>query len=267
MARMESGLLSGTVGRVGQVVVYRRLGRWCVRQHVEHIRDARSEAQLRQRGLFKAMMATASRMGDALSVGLRAEARALGLVDSNLFLRLNKDCFRAAADGVSVDWQGVQVSAGPVAPVALSSLRVEGGRLEARFEARGGEGRSNTADRVQLYVYCPEAGAGELTLPTYRRDRKLRHRLPSWMEGKRLAVYAFCTDMGDATAASPSDCLLWEGAEAGDEEEGMEITTVADMATMADGAEREEEVERVEDVEHWRPRQQQSEHQQGDSVP
>ena len=111
MAVIQTGLLAGVAGRVGQVVVYNRMGRWCMRQHVEHIRDARSAPQLRQRGLFRAMMQTASAMRDATALGLRGEARALGLVDSNLFLRLNKDCFTSAAPAADVNGSQVGVAA------------------------------------------------------------------------------------------------------------------------------------------------------------
>ena len=189
MATMDGSLLQGTSGRVGQVVIYNRMGRWCVRRHVEHIRDRRSEAQLRQRGRFLTLIRLASAVREALAVGLRGEARAEGLLDSNLFLRLNKGC---AAEGGEVDYRRLQLSAGPLEGVAFRKVRFEGGVFEGRFERSAGSGRSSATDYVQLYAYCPALRAGLLSLPVYRMDRRLRLALPAWMQGQEVHFYGSC---------------------------------------------------------------------------
>lgn len=205
MATLTGNILEGTTGRLGQVVIYRRMGTWCVRRHVEHIRDAKSEAQLRCRSRFAAMIRTASHMADALATGLRSTARAMGMLDSNLFLRLNNGCFSSTDDGgCAVDYRGLQLSAGPVAPVRFTSARIEDGLFDGRFERLGGAGRSNATDRVQVYVYCPDLECGVLSLPVYRMDRRVRFVLPDTMQGREVHCYAFCTASDDFELASPT---------------------------------------------------------------
>ena len=209
MAKLHNSLFQGVSGRVGEVVVYQRMGQWCMRKHVEHIRDARSEEQLRQRGVFRAMMHTASAMKEALAVGLRRAAREAGMVDSNAFLRLNSQCFSSDGTGanVAVDYPSLTLAAGPVAPVAFTRAKVEEGRFEGRFDRVGGPGLNHSADHVQVYAYCPAREAGFLSLPVYRMDRRISFVLPTWMAGEEVHFYAFCTSMEDRTLASAS-CYL-----------------------------------------------------------
>ena len=251
---MNGSLLTGVTGRVGQVVIYNRMGTWCVRRHVEHIRDARSEAQQRCRSRFVTMIRTASAMGDALATGLRGEARRMGLLDSNLFLRLNNDCFSTdggsatdeatdggsatdeatsggsaqdgatgggstqgqADGGTTIDYGRLQLAWGPLAPVRPTEARLREGVAEVRFERVGGPGRSSATDHVHLYVFCPDTGQGCLSLPVYRMDRKLRLALPDAMAGHTLHCYLFCTAQDDPTLASPTaHAASPEGDEAG----------------------------------------------------
>ena len=245
---MNGSLLQGTSGRVGQVVIYNRMGRWCMRCHVEHIRDRRSEAQLACRSTFTAMMRMASAMSEALALGLRTEARGRGLLDSNLFLRLNKDCFRAAdggegnavsgsteasgaKGGVEVDYELLQVSCGPLTPVGETRATLDDGRLQLKFKSVGGSG----GDRVQVYVFCPELGWGLLSLPVYRGDRRLALQLPDAMRGKALCLYVFCTDLeGRASATTWAGLLTPDGAdtEAADGDSGA----ADDSSRAADGS-------------------------------
>ena len=236
MAKLHNSLFQGVTGRVGEVVVYQRMGQWCMRKHVEHIRDARSEEQLRQHGVFRAMMHTASAMKEALAVGLRRAAREAGMVDSNAFLRLNSQCFSSDGTGanVAVDYPSLTLAAGPVAPVAFTRARVEEGRFEGRFDRVGGPGLNNSADHVQVYAYCPAREAGFLSLPVYRMDRRISFVLPSWMAGEEVHFYAFCTSMEDRTLASASCYLEVEETDAEPTDTDVE-PTATDTASTAHG--------------------------------
>ena len=237
---MNGSLLQGTSGRVGQVVIYNRMGRWCMRRHVEHIRDRRSEAQLACRSTFTAMMRMASAMSEALALGLRTEARGRGLLDSNLFLQLNKDCFRAAdggenggaRGGVEVDYELLQVSCGPLTPVGETRATLDDGRLQLKFKSVGGSG----GDRVQVYVFCPELGWGLLSLPVYRGDRRLALQLPDAMRGKALCLYVFCTDLeGRASATTWARLLAPDGADTEASDGGSEASDDGNNGASDDG--------------------------------
>ena len=217
MAVIQTGLLAGVAGRVGQVVVYNRMGRWCVRQHVEHIRDARTPAQLRQRGLFRAMMQTASAMRDATALGLRGEARALGLVDSNLFLRLNKDCFTSAAPeadgqgsqvGVEADGRGSQV----VGAAAESTTRA-GGTGQTGNTGRTGGGNAESTAAVDIDYSRLQLSAGPVATVRFTRAAVDDGRFEGRFERTggagmsngtdRVQVYVYCPDLAQGFLSLP----------------------------------------------------------------
>ena len=169
MAKVEMGILGGFSGRVGTVVGYYRRGGWYVRAYQPHIKDRRSEAQLQQRGRFKAMIQFASQATGVLRVGLREAARAAGLTEGNLFLKENHagfgtanyaNCAKAGAAELGadcsngcrgVDFAGLRFSRGSLAGVRLVEATVdEGGALRVRWESLGGR----LGDRIHIFIYC-----------------------------------------------------------------------------------------------------------------
>ena len=87
MAKVEPSLIEQT-GTIGDRVYYKRFGRYYSRDKAKSFNDNKSEAQLRQRTLFKAMQHTASLLGSAIQRGLAKEAHGHGLVENNELLQL-----------------------------------------------------------------------------------------------------------------------------------------------------------------------------------
>ena len=170
MAKVEMGILGGFSGRVGTVVGYYRRGGWYVRAYQPHIKDRRSEAQLQQRGRFKAMIQFASQATGVLRVGLREAARAAGLTEGNLFLKENHAGFSGgygfsgnSRNSGDIDFAGLRFSRGSLAGVRLTGAAVdEGGALRVKWQSLGGQ----PADRIHIFIYseaqrqgvCAEAG-------------------------------------------------------------------------------------------------------------
>ena len=134
MAKLIEGILGGFSGRVGTVVGYCRGGRWYVRAYQPVIKDKRSQAQLAQRGLFKAMIGLASRLTPAIRLGMKAMSDREVLTGGNCFLRLNSGCFGYDAEGgIAVDYRRLQLSEGTAPTVACLGASVEGGVARVRF--------------------------------------------------------------------------------------------------------------------------------------
>ena len=94
MAKLDMGILGGFSGRVGTVVGYHRRGGWYVRAYQPHIKDRKSEAQLAQRGRFKAMIQFASQATGVLRVGLKQLAADQQITEGNAFLKINHRNFQ-----------------------------------------------------------------------------------------------------------------------------------------------------------------------------
>ena len=92
MAKVKPSIIEES-GAIGDRVYYTRFGKTFSRRRPTQINDRQSEAQLRQRALFKAMQHTASLLGSAIQRGLAKEAHKNGHVENNEFANLNKQHF------------------------------------------------------------------------------------------------------------------------------------------------------------------------------
>ena len=198
MAKIEQGILGPFRGTVGTVIGYRWRDRWCMRARPSHYNDRRSEAQLQQRGRFKAMIQFASPATPLLRIGLRAWAAEHGLTEGNAFLRLNHGRFSGISgdsggyggSGVSggIDFAGLRFSLGSLPPVQKAvARRVDGTTVSVGWER--GLGRGD--DRVHVYAYCPAAGTGLAVATAERRQRGAQFVLPADFADEEVHFWLF----------------------------------------------------------------------------
>lgn len=195
MAKQDSGHLGGFCGKLGPAVGYMWNGKWCLRSRPGQVRNPRTDKQMEQRSLFSQEVQLAARMRQAVIAGLTGAARQEGMTAYNLFVSVNQQAFSLDGNELQVDYSLLQLGAGPVAPVALGTPAVDGDNvLTVSFEANPLHMRADHYDRVMLYVYCPDAGRGEMALPVYRRTKRVGMALPDDFAGRELHVYAFAQD-------------------------------------------------------------------------
>ena len=195
MAKQYGSYMGGFSGRLGPAVGYMWNGIWVVRSRPGQVRNPRSAAQMAQRTAFKAEVQLAAAMRTAVMQGLTPAARQVHMTAYNLFVSINQPCFALSDSGLEVDWEHLQLSAGPVAPVLPQAPQLSAdGVLSLEFDPNHGERRSRGRDLVRLYVYCPELEEGRLAAPVYRRDRRISLLLPDEYIGRRLVVYTFAVD-------------------------------------------------------------------------
>ncbi len=235
MAKIEGNALGGFRGKLGNLVGYSWKGLWCVRVRPAVVRNPRSEAQQRHRAMFAEEVRLAGRMSWALNIGLAAVADELHMTPCNAFVKANQQAFGAEGDNsLTVDWSGLIVSAGPVAPIELGTPVVsDEGVLEVAFEKNPYHLRADGFDEVHLYIYCPAAGQGYLAAPVYRKERRIRVSLPDDMIGQELHLYAFVTNekgqSSDTSYASPEVHEITEIAENQPSSEAPEIAETLDI--------------------------------------
>ena len=151
MAKVKPSIIEQT-GAIGDRVFYTRFGKTFSRQRLTHINDQKSEAQLRQRALFKAMQHTSSLLGSVIQRGLAREAHKNGHVENNEFAKINKQCFIYEDGTVHIDYPRLLLSTGPIAEVAFTQCQSEGLQVNLTFNPCQNCDHARPDDVVHIYA-------------------------------------------------------------------------------------------------------------------
>ncbi|MBR1765494.1 MAG: hypothetical protein IJ745_00465 [Bacteroidales bacterium] len=191
MAKQDQGIIGGFRGTIGPVIGYQWRGRWCLRARPQRVSNPRTEAQQEHRRLFREMVQTASRLNGALRHGLRQASLEMGMTEGNLFVKMNKDCFRPQG----IDYEALELSAGPVAPVAFGPARIDAqGVMHVEFEKNPLRLASSATDEVHVVLYCPAQQRLLQAAPVHRKSKRLSISLPDEWLGMEIHAYGFVTD-------------------------------------------------------------------------
>lgn len=177
MAKASSPLGDHT-GKIGQMVYYKRFGKVYARRLPESINDSQSEAQLCQRAIFKAMQHTAALLGPALQRGLTVHAHRHGLTEANMFARLNKRHFSYEAGRVSIRYQALLLSHGPLPAVSVAGCDIDGRQGMLTFHPELHADKARPDDVVHLYLLAPKADMCLLAASVERQAGTMAFELP-----------------------------------------------------------------------------------------
>jgi hypothetical protein len=202
MAKQQHGINDGYRGSVGTVIGYQWRDVWCLRSRPVRVRNPRTPQQQAGRSVFGIVSSLAAGFSTALRLGLQQESRRQGMTARNLFVRLNRPAVTLTDDGVEVDYPSFAVAAGPVAPVAFDAAAVDGLSVVVPFDRNPLHLRTDSADEVYLFAWCPEAGAGVLSQPVFRRCREVRVDLPANWAGLEFHLYGFVVDYAGRASVS-----------------------------------------------------------------
>ncbi len=244
MGKLDQGIWGGCSGRIGNVISYQWRGRWCARTRPAVFHDARTPRQLEQRSRFRQTLHLASRLKQALQLGLRQVSLAHHMTECNYFMKVNNPCFSLEEGRLKVDYENLVVSEGPVAPVAFMAPELVDGRtLRIDFEKNPLHKRAQSDDRVYVLLHCPELDAFMLSLPVYRRTGAIAVELPEHWVGKTLHLWGFVVD-----STGRSSMTLYIGQGEATELEGVvsESEDVTAYSDYADYSDNPDEVEAVE---------------------
>ena len=228
MATISDGYLGGFSGSLGPVVGYQWRGRWCMRAKPQMVKNPRTEAQQRHRSLFREEVRLAARMNRVVKQTMAAPSLEAMMTPCNYFIHRNQGAFGwSSALGhtagfqehtdsstlaslgspspslgdelnsgrLTVDWERLVLSEGPVAPVEFGMPVVtDRTRLKISFEKNPLHLRADKYDRVYLYVYCPDAECGFLPMPVYRITQEISVLLPSSMAGREVHLWGLVQD-------------------------------------------------------------------------
>ena len=195
-------------GKIGELVYYTRFGKEFVRRKAETFNDCKSEAQLRQRALFKAMQKTSSLYGAALQRGLTKYAHSQGHTEANEFSRLNKGCFAYVDGKVTVDYSALQLACGPIPPVSFVTCHADGHHIELSFEADLAYDGARPDDVVHIYVVSPQAEVCMLIISVERQIEHVVFDLPDLgnedVSARNIPFYLYAIVESSNTASIPT---------------------------------------------------------------
>ena len=177
MAKVEPSLIEVT-GTVDDRVFYKRFGKLFSRSKAKSFTDNKSEAQLRQRALFKAMQHTSSILGSAIQRGLAKEAHGNGHVENNEFASINKQCFTYDNGVVHVDYPRLLLSTGLVARVEFTRRSVDGLHVDLQFNPCSNAAHANPDDVVFIYAVEYQVEVCQLVACVERRATSVAFDLP-----------------------------------------------------------------------------------------
>ena len=189
MAKVKPSIIAES-GTIGDRVFYTRFGKTFSRRRPTQINDQKSEAQLRQRTLFKAMQHTASLLGSAIQRGLAKEAHRHGRVENNEFACINKQCFSYENGTAIIDYPRLLLSTGPVGRVEFlprnrgkqSEMTADGLHVELTFDPCPGPGHTRPDDVVHIYAVEFNVEVCELVASVERQSGSVAFDLPDLSE-------------------------------------------------------------------------------------
>lgn len=185
MAKVKPSIIEES-GTIGDRVFYTRFGKTFSRRRPTTINDQKSEAQLRQRALFKAMQHTSSLLGSVIQRGLAKEAHKNGHVENNEFANLNKQCFIYENGVVHVDYPRLLLSTGLVGRVEFlprnrgkqRELTADGLHVELRFDPCLSPSHTRPDDFVHIYAVEFNVEICELVASVERQSGCIAFDLP-----------------------------------------------------------------------------------------
>jgi len=177
MAKVEPSLIELT-GTVGDRVLYKRFGKYFSRSRAKSFNDRQSEAQLRQRALFKAMQHTASLLGSIIQRGLAKEAHNNGRTEANEFVSDNKARFIYEDGKVYINYSSLILSSGLVTRVEFPQCSVDGLHVEVRFDPCMHGSYSRPDDVVHIYAVEFQVEVCQLVASVLREEGRAVFDLP-----------------------------------------------------------------------------------------
>ena len=121
MAKLLGNTLQGLSGRLGDFVGYTWNGVQCVRSRPFTMRNPRTAAQQAHREQFHQEVQLAACMRFALIKGFGGVARANHMTPQNYFMRVNREAFGWSDGQLTVDYERLKLSTGPVSPVVFDT--------------------------------------------------------------------------------------------------------------------------------------------------
>ena len=219
MAKINWGITSGFIGKLGNVVGFNWKGENIQRAHTVNGRKSQTKEQSLQRARFALITHAGGDLYEAIYSGYRFVARSRRTTQNGLFVRENmKNVIGDVPELLNLDYENLQLSQGNLLGVEFGEAAVNGNVLSVSIaEANLDDRRVAENDHVYLVVYCPELHNSKcVAVGTRDEEGELSLTMSAKWAGKRIYAYGFV--IGGASynqgVASKTEYLGAFGAEA-----------------------------------------------------
>ena len=197
------GILGAQYGKIGPVVGRKFREENVYSAYQKNVFNPRSEAQRSHRARFRALSTLSHDMACGAIFGFRSAAKGTNLSPRNLFQKTNWPNVTATSSGlVNIDYTGMQVSKGSLSNVNFDMPSFDIPlKVKVDFGDYGSPCQRTRNDKVYVYVYCPDAKQGIMSLPTEFEDGTVSVDVPSLWNGMRVHVWGFVRNEGAANEA------------------------------------------------------------------
>ena len=161
-------------------------------------RNPRTEAQQINRTIFGAAASLARAFSGAVKIGFKGICAGTPIPERSMFIKKNWSAFACDTPGAaSVSYSDLTIAEGTLpeaqfgSPSFADPLTVECSMTDTSDI----DGASPT-DKVYIFVYSPEAGAGMLGDVKVRVDESIACTVPAYWNGHRVHVWGFAVGNG-----------------------------------------------------------------------
>lgn len=194
MGKIKQGILGPFSGTVGSVVGIARSGNGYMRGKAISFKDANSQEQQVQRGIFKTAQSMVLSIKPYLEQGYKN--RKVTQSPYNAFVQdLFSDAVDKEAAQPSIDYSKLKVTTGTLRKIDDPSVTQSDGKLVIswQFDESNQKG-VNGSDYVMPLIYNPDKEDSEFSLTSFTRsDNMAEVKLPSYWKGDKVVAYVGVT--------------------------------------------------------------------------
>lgn len=208
MGKVQVGILDGFVGKVGTVVGSFWKGLPVMRAYKRVVKDANTNAQQLIRTRFTAITSLASAFLYAIRMGFKQVARSRKITEGDYFVKKNWECVHADTPGTTtIDYTELVLAQGNLPEVLFGNASfAEPLQVSVPMTDTTGVIGADAHDKVYLFVYSPEAGAGVISDGrNTRADESASVNVPAYWNGHRVHVWGFAIGNGTDNKGIVSD--------------------------------------------------------------
>ena len=208
MAKMNWGILDGFFGKVGTVVGSFWKSIPVMRAYKRVVRNPKTESQQLVRTRFAAINSLSGAFHSALQLGLSEVARRCKQTEGDVFVARNWECVHSFNDAAATEIYTELVIADCKLPKVLfgNASFAEPLQVSVPMTDTTGVIDADSHDKVYLFVYSPEAGAGVMSDGrNTRADESASVNVPAYWNGHRVHVWGFAIGAGPNNKGVISD--------------------------------------------------------------
>lgn len=177
-------------------------------------RNPRSTAQQINRTKFAGAASLACSFNAAIKIGLKPICDGTPIPERSMFIKKNWDAIQCDTPGAAtVDYTELVIAEGglPEAQFGAASF-ADPLAVEVPMNDSSDGNQALETDKVRIFVYSPEAGAGMLSTEKVRDDDSIAVNVPAYWNGHRVHVWGFCYGAANTANAGKVSMSRYLGA-------------------------------------------------------